>query len=277
MSALIQDAALDAAAAKAEDADQEDAFLVDIEGFEGPLHLLLALARKQKVDLLRVSILELAEQYLAFILEAKSKRVDLAADYLLMASWLAYLKSRLLLPKPETIVDDEPDGEGMAARLAFRLARLNAMRDAMQALQAGNVSGRDVFTRGAPERPKIVKTRKFNTELYDVMTSFANIYERKAKTQSHVVQRPPVLALEAARQRLKGVAPSLDNWEPIRDLPPPIDLEPETPAKSILASFFSAALELTRDRAVDMRQDAPLSDVYVRRAGVKSDTRKAAE
>lgn len=261
------DHALSSAAAEAADAAADDQFLVDIAGYEGPLHLLLDLARRQKVDLLHVSILELAEQYLSFILDARDKRIDLAADYLLMASWLAWLKSRLLLPrqdKPEKT--DETEGEDAALRLAFRLKRLEAMRAAARTLQGGDVLGRDVFVRGAPETAKVVVKTRYKASLYDLMTALGDIQSRRVRTRGHVVRRQPVLSLEDARKSLVRLAPELIDWTSVQRLERPEGEPEETPHRSVLASYLSAALELTRDRAVEVRQDRPMSDVYVRRA-----------
>ena len=171
---------------EAEEVLAADAFNVDVEGFEGPLHMLLELARRQKIDLLQISMLKLAEQYLDFINDAKSKRIDIAADYLLMAAWLAYMKSRLMLPKPETDADDETSGEDMAARLAFRLKRLDAMREAGEALMAGPVLNNVVFLRGAPEQPKVVKTTEYDATLWhltQVLAPFVNGERKKPRTQ----------------------------------------------------------------------------------------------
>lgn len=252
------------AGADAADADARNAFLVDVEGFEGPLHLLLDLARRQKVDLAHVSILDLANQYLAFIAEARDRRMDLAADYLLMAAWLAYLKSKLLLPR-DNPADDEVDGDAMAGRLAFRLRRLEAMRQAHLDLYAGNLDDRDVFRRGAPERPRIVRKAIWTTSLYDLMKGFADINARKVKRRAHVVKRQPVLGLETARRRLVAMMPELIDWTSVQDMRAPSDVAGDAPRSSVTASFFSAALELTRDRAIELRQDRPFSDVYVRR------------
>lgn len=271
------DQSLRDASLKAEEAAADELFLVDIHGFEGPLHMLLELARKQKVDLLQVSILQLAEQFLDFILEAKTNRIDLAADYLLMASWLAYLKSKLLLPKLDNNEDVEPEAEGMARRLAFRLARLEAMRNASDEMSHLDITGRDVFLRGMTEQIQINKKTTYKASIYDLMKAFGNIQSRKSKVRSHVVRRQPVLALESARKSLKKIAPKLDDWAAIQGFEPPKDEPDETPRKSVTASYFAAALELTRDRAVDLRQDAALSDVYVRRANTSRETRRAAE
>src|SRR6056297_775094 len=158
-----------------EDVEADEVFSIDVDGYEGPLHLLLDLARKQKVDLLHVSILDLATQYLKFIQEAQDQRIDLAADYLLMAAWLAFLKSRLLLPKPKQDQDDGESAEDDAVKLAFRLKRLDAMREAGQALMESDILGRDVFLRGMPEQPTVVKTTEYNTTLYHLMQSFGSI------------------------------------------------------------------------------------------------------
>ena len=147
-------------------AEDGEALIVDLDGYEGPLHVLLALARNQKVDLLQLSVLKLAEQYLAFVHRARRVRFSLAADYLVMAAWLAYLKSRLMLPKPERKNADEPPAEEMAAALAFRLAKLDAMRKAVEALQARPQLKRDVFPRGDPQAIKITASKRLEGDLY---------------------------------------------------------------------------------------------------------------
>ena len=174
---------------EASEAEGADIFVVDTSVYEGPLHLLLELARRQKVDLLQVSILTLAEQYLAFIKEAKSQRIDLAADYLLMAAWLAYLKSRLMLPKPEKVTDDEDTPEDMAQKLAFRLKRLDAMRRAGKELFSGPILGERVFRRGMPEQPRVVKHIEYDTTLWHLMQAFGAIRGRKQKAAPHRVEK----------------------------------------------------------------------------------------
>ncbi len=278
MSPIVHDEALSEAAREINDALPEDQFVVDVSGYEGPLHLLLDLARRQKVDLLQVSILELSEQYLAFIMEARRHRIDLAADYLLMASWLAYLKSRLLLPEaPKAEGENAPESADLARRLSFRLARLEAMRQAIAALKLRDVTGRDVFVRGLPEQARVTRNRRCSTSLHDLMKAFGDIHARKSNKRSHVVYRQPVLALESARKTLKTLAPRLDDWQSISGLERPDGEPDDTPRKSILASYFAAALELTRDRAIDVRQDRPLSDVMVKRHDGGEDTPLAAE
>ena len=249
------------------DIDQAEAFLVDIDGFEGPLHLLLAMARKQKVDMLRISVLGLAEQYLSFISDARDKRIDLAADYLLMAAWLAFLKSRLLLPAPEKKDDGEVSADDLAARLAFRLQRLDAMREAGEDLMNGDLLGRDVFPRGLPERPVVVKRPQYSTRLIDMMAAFAKIQSRKVKEKPHEVVKQYVLPLEHARKTIERVLPSYgDNWTSLNAITG-ADFDDEdlvAPDKSKLASLFAASLDLTKARKIDLRQDGYRQPVLVR-------------
>jgi segregation and condensation protein A len=260
------------AEAGAADADGKNTFLVDLEGFEGPLHLLLELARRHKVDLARISILRLADQYLAYVREAQDRKIDLAGDYLLMAAWLAYLKSKLLLPTDKKD-KDEVDPEAMAGRLAFRLRRLDAMRKAVSDLYAGNLDGRDVFRRGDPQRARIIRKPLWTSTLHDILKAFGDINVRKVKMRAHVIPRQPVLPLESARRTLVELVPHLEDWLAVQSIRAAEDDVKDAPRRSEVASFFSAALELTRDRALELRQDQPFSDVYVRRAR----TLKAAE
>ena len=248
------------AADEAEETGQ--ALILDIDGFEGPLHLLLALARKNKVDLGEISILELADQYLAFIHDAREKRLDIAAEYLVMASWLAYLKSRLLLPKPRP-KEDEPEPETLAAALAFRLARLEAMRAASGALYAGALLGRDVFTRGAPEGVRMIRTAKYKASLYDLMKAYAQRREREALTD-YKPETPKVYSLEAARARLTDIARRLDQWSRLDALLPEDLGEDAPPQTSVLASSLLAALEITKDGEARMRQDAVYAPIWMR-------------
>ena len=252
------------------DIDQAEAFLVDVDGFEGPLHLLLGLARRQKVDMRKVSVLELAEQYLAFITDARDKRIDLAADYLLMAAWLAFLKSRLLLPKPEKQKDDEVSADDLAARLAFRLQRLEAMREGADALMDGDILGRDVFPRGLPERPVVVKRSRYNTRLIDVMAAFAKIQTRKTREKPHEVVKQYVLPLESARKTIERILPSMgDRWASLNDFAdkPAVGEVDELPSRNRLASLFAASLDLTKAKRIDLRQDGYKLPVMVKSMG----------
>lgn len=249
------------------DIDQKDSFLVDVDGYEGPLHLLLGLARRQKVDMRRVSVLELAEQYLEFIKSARDKRMDLAADYLLMAAWLAYLKSRLLLPKPDAEDKDEMSADDMASRLAFRLQRLEAMRQGAAELMDNDLLNRDVFPRGLPERPAVVKTAQYTTRMIDLMAAFAKIQQRKVKVRPHEVVRQFVLPLESARQRIVSEVAHLDDWKSLSEMSDSQDKEgpSEAPRKSRLASLFAASLDLTKAHRIDLRQDTYGAPVMVKR------------
>ena len=164
-------------------AEDGEALIIDVDGYEGPLHVLLALARTQKVDLRQLSILKLAEQYLAFVQQARRLRFSLAADYLVMASWLAYLKSRLLLPKPEKKQPDEAPAEEIAAALAYRLAKLDMIRQAAEALRQAPQLGRDVFTRGDPQAIKVAASTRFEGDLYALMRAYAD--QRKTHIARH--------------------------------------------------------------------------------------------
>jgi len=255
-----------------EEADIRDIFCVDVGGYEGPLHLLLELARRQKVDLLHLSMLDLAEQYLVFIEDAKKRRMDLAADYLLMASWLAFMKSRLLLPKPEKPDEDEPTGEEMAARLAFRLKRLDAMRDAVKELEAGPILDNVVFLRGVPEQPKVIRHTEWNASLYELTQAFGAIRDRREKERPHVIEQQLVLPLELARTTLRALRGQLQQWSSLDEISLTMtDVDPELPTRSVTASVFSAALELVRDGEVDVRQDAHFAPLYLRNAQTNPD------
>src|SRR5215472_13815129 len=177
---------------------QDDPLVVTVDGFEGPLDLLLTLARNQKVDIAKISVLKLAEQYLEFIESAKRMNLELAADYLVMAAWLAYLKSRLILPQPPSI-DGEPTADEMATRLRWRLQRLEAMRAAAARLMAGDRLDRDVFGRGDPEPVNVIKLRTYKDSLYDLLTSYATQRVKKMGGKSYIPVHAPVLPIEEAR------------------------------------------------------------------------------
>jgi segregation and condensation protein A len=249
-----------------EAAEDGAALVIDIDGYEGPLHVLLALARSQKVDLLQLSITKLAEQYLAFVQQARRVRFSLAADYLVMAAWLAYLKSRLLLPKPERAKAEEPPAEEMAAQLAFRLAKLDVMRQAVEALKDRPVLKRDVFMRGDPEAVRIVSSTRLEGDLYGLMSAY--ITQRKRDHSRHYAPRPPTAyPLEDARDRLRSMLPKMDDWTTLSTVAP-VDrsLEEEdgpSPA-SYLASTLAASLELVKEGVLEARQMEAFSDVYLR-------------
>jgi len=244
-------------------AEAGEALIVDLDGYEGPLHVLLALARSQKVDLLKLSVLKLAEQYLAFVHEARRRRFSLAADYLVMAAWLAYLKSRLLLPRPEKAKADEAPAEEVAARLAFRLAKLDAMRTAADALKAAPQLGRDVFGRGDPEAIRVIPSGRIEGDLYGLMSAY--IGQRRKESARRYSPRPPVAyPLEDARERLRGLLPELARWTPLTGLAPFLP-EGQGPTRaSCVASTLSASLELVKDGALEARQLEAFADIYLR-------------
>jgi segregation and condensation protein A len=237
--------------------------VVDVDGFEGPLDLLLTLARAQKVDLAKISILELAEQYLAFVEEAKRLALELAADYLVMASWLAFLKSRLLLPPPEE--EDEPTAEEMAARLAFRLQRLEAMRDAAAKLMSRNRMGRDVFQRGMPEGVQVIKKSHYKADLVDLLKAYSN-QRAIQKVERLRMPKQPVLTIEEARARLESMLGVLIDWDRIDALIPD-DYKDAKSYRSGIASTFSASLEFAKHGKIELRQAGPFEPLYVRRRG----------
>lgn len=245
-------------AAAAPDANQ---LVVDVEGYEGPLDLLLALARAQKVDITRISILELAEQYLEFIREVRSLRLELAADYLVMAAWLAFLKSRLLLPQEDD--EDEPSGKELAARLAFRLQRLQAMRNVSATLMARNQLGREVFARGAPEGIHVVKTSEYTATLYDLLSAYA---ARRAINAARYVRfkKLPVVTVTEARSRLERLVGGLGDWQALDALLAAYLVDPDL-QPSIVASSFTATLELVREGQIELRQAQHYDPLFVRR------------
>jgi len=242
-----------------ERATDEPALIIDVEGFEGPLDLLLALARSQKVDITRISILALAEQYLTFIEEIRRLRLEVAADYLVMAAWLAYLKSRLLLPETAS---EEPSGEEMAAELAFRLKRLEAMREAAARLANRNRLGRDVFSRGAPEPIAIVRRSEFSATLYDLLSAYAA--RRQERAIAVVKVRPrQVWSLQDARDLLGRIIGQIAEWTPLDVFLSPYLVTPDALA-TVRASALGASLELVREGKIDLRQTAPFAPLYIR-------------
>jgi len=248
----------------AAEVDARDAFVVDLDGYEGPLHVLLALARTQKVDLLTLSITRLAEQYLAFVHEARRRSFSLAADYLVMAAWLAYLKSRLLLPRTDKGRGDEPPAEEMAAALAFRLHKLEAMRKAAEALLARPQLKRDVFTRGDPEATVIVPSDRIEASLYELMVAYVGQRRREQGRRYNPGQRVEAYPLEEARDWLRDILPRLSDWTPLERVTPVRDGEGPSQA-SLTASTLSASLELVKEGAMDVRQDRAFDDLWLKR------------
>jgi segregation and condensation protein A len=231
-----------------------------IDGWEGPLDLLLLLARSQKVDLEKISILQLVEQYLVFIADARALRLEVAADYLVMAAWLAYLKSCLLLPKE---AQEEPSAEELATRLQLRLQRLDAMREAGARLMGRDRLDRDVFARGAPEGLRTVRKARWDASLYDLISAYGAVRAR-SQPAVHIIGRRAVLTLEAALDRLSALLDVRVDWAVLESFLPEAQ-DPEY-RRSALASSFVAALELARQGRVALDQKAHFSPLYLKRA-----------
>ncbi|ODU19857.1 MAG: chromosome segregation protein ScpA [Sphingomonas sp. SCN 67-18] len=237
-----------------------DVLMLDIDGWEGPLDLLLALARTQKVDLREISILALVEQYLAFLNDAKALKLEIAADYLVMAAWLAYLKSGLLLPRDEAV---DPSPEELALRLQLRLQRLNAMREAGARLVARDRIGRDVFLFGAPQGLRTVRKAAWEADLYALIAAYGAVTARNRPVFHHVARRP-VMTLEAAIERVAAMLGERIEWRRIEAfLPGGTD---EAYRRSALASSFVAALELARQGRLDMKQDGAFAPLFIKAA-----------
>jgi segregation and condensation protein A len=247
--------------APAERTDGEPALVVDVDGFEGPLDLLLELARRQKVDLAKISILALAEQYLIFIDKARKLRLELAADYLVMAAWLAYLKSRLLLPEPPKA--DEPSAADLATALALRLRRLEAIREAAKLLASRAQLGRDVFARGRPEATTVEKDGAWEATLYDLLAAYAR-QRQKAVASRVTMHKRFVWSLVEARDALQNLIGVASDWTDLDAYLIEYAVQPEMKA-TVRASALSATLEMVREGLLDLRQDRPFAPLYLRR------------
>jgi len=245
----------------AERASDEPALVVDVEGFEGPLDLLLALARQQKVDLAKISILALADQYLAFIEAARKLRLELAADYLVMAAWLAYLKSRLLLPDAEA--PDGPSAEDMANALAWRLKRLEAFREVAGKLMGRPQLNRDIFSRGDPEPVADIKHPEWTATLYDLLTAYASQRQRTALAHVRFAQRT-VWSLADAREALERLIGQAGDWSRLDDFLITYLVEPSMRA-TVLASSLAATLEMVREGHIELHQHAAFAPIFLRK------------
>jgi len=239
-------------------ARESERLTLDLDGWEGPLDLLLTLARAQKVDLAKISILALVEQYLAFIADARKLRLEIAADYLVMAAWLAYLKSCLLLPKDPTI---EPGPEELAMRLQLRLQRLQAMREAGARLIGRDRLGRDVFLRGRPEGLKVIRRSAWSADLYDLISAYG-IVRARSEPAVHVVARRPVMTLDEAIHRLEQLVGAHVDWTRLEAFLP--DTQDPEYRRSALASSFVASLELARLGKIRIEQDGNFAPLFVR-------------
>ncbi|MGN6117117.1 MAG: segregation and condensation protein A [Nitrobacter sp.] len=254
--------------------DDDLALVVDVEGYEGPLDLLLALARQQKVDLAKISILALADQYLVFIEAARKIRLELAADYLVMAAWLAFLKSRLLLPEPAT--PDGPSAEEMATALANRLRRLEAIREAANRLMNRPQFQRDIFPRGNPEAIAEIRHPRFTATLFDLLTAYATQRQQRVLTTVHLAKRT-VWSLSEARaslERLVGLAD--EDWGCLDEYLMAYVADPSQRA-TVFASSFAAALELVREGVMDLNQKEAFAPLYFRKHTPTPDAMAAPE
>lgn len=234
--------------------------VLDLDGFEGPIDLLLALAREQKVDITRISILALAEQYLLFIAQAQRVQLELAADYLVMAAWLAYLKSRLLLPDEHG--DEQPTGQQMSEALAFQLRRLESMQEAGQRLFARALLGRDVFARGAPEGTEVVAEAVYEPSLYELMRCYGAIRSRSTDTMLHIAPEE-LFSVEQAVERLRQLLGHSPDWSDLSMFLPE-GIRGSLVMRSALASTFAATLELVREGHAELRQDGAFHPIYIR-------------
>jgi len=252
----------------AERGADEPALLIDVEGFEGPLDLLLALARQQKVDLAKISILALAEQYLVFIEEARKLRLELAADYLVMAAWLAYLKSRLLLPEAAT--PDGPSAEDMANALAWRLKRLEAFREVSGQLMGRPQLQRDVFQRGDPEPIADIKQPEWSATLYDLLSAYASQRQKQARAYVRVPKRT-VWSLAEAREALERLVGMSQDWARLDEYLISYLVEPSMRA-TVIASSFATVLEMVREGALEVQQGDAFAPIFLRKRADSAST-----
>ncbi|WP_297773992.1 ScpA family protein [uncultured Roseovarius sp.] len=239
-----------------------EALIVDVDGFEGPLDLLLTLSRTQKVDLRKISVLQLARQYLAFVERAKTLRLELAADYLVMAAWLAFLKSRLLLPPDPA--EEGPSGEEMAAHLAFQLERLQAMRDCAARLMGRDRLGRDFFARGIPEDVMRLRKVQYTASLLDLMQGYARLRTRD-EFRPFVMDRDAIFTMEEALERLRGLIGFAGTWTDISSYLPDGFTSDPARRRSATASTFAASLELVKEGRVEIRQSETFAPIELRR------------
>ena len=231
--------------------------MLDLEGYEGPIDVLLALARQQKVDLARISILDLAEQYLAFIAEARRLNLEIAADYLVMAAWLVYLKSRLLLPDEDD--DEEPSGPELAAALALKLRRLRAMQEKGQQLMARPLLGREVFARGEPQEIEVVRHSVYEVSLFDLLSAYGES-RRRANDSVLEIEPSALYSIAEAIERLSGATA---DWRTLSEFLPP-EAGGGIRLRSAIASTFVAGLELARMGRLQFRQMSPFGPIYIR-------------
>lgn len=250
--------------AAAEEAEGDDAFLLALDVFEGPLHMLLDLARARKLDVTKVSIDDIADQYLTFIAEARAANIEIAGDYLVMAAWLALLKSRLLIPKPQ-LQEDEPDPEAMSAALRLKLMRLEMARAAAKRLDAMPQLGREVFLNGKPQPVALTKSTVWRADLYELLNAYCAERTKHVRKRAYRTFVRRAYPLESARKNLEKALVKLQEWQAINAIAPDGEAGPDAPpSESYLASTFGAALELTREGKLDLRQTEAFAPLFVR-------------
>ncbi len=237
-----------------------DSLVVNLDGYEGPLDVLLDLARTQRVDIRKISMIMLVDQYLAFIAAARARSLELAADYLVMAAWLTYLKSKLLIPAPDD-GSGEPTADEMAARLAFQLQRLEAMRRAAEKLFRLPQFGAEFFARGAPEGVRVLKTPLWKADLFELLQAYAR-QRVAAVDRTYKIEPPKVFSIEEARARIERMLGSIPEWTELSRVAPIREID--APASSVVASSFNAALEFAKAGAIEIRQLGAFEPIYVR-------------
>lgn len=238
--------------------------ILSLDAFEGPLDVLLALAREQKVDLRKISILALAEQYLGFIAELRKVRIEVAADYLVMAAWLAYLKSRLLIPEPEK--EGEPSGADMAARLALQLQKLEAMRRAAEQLMGRDQVGLAMFLRGQPEGVRVIRKSVYTSTLYELLKAYAEFRASKGSSEVLTMKmaRRRIVSVEEALARLRNMIGQIPDWATLQSFLP-TELDDPFTVKSAIASTFNASLEMAKQGLIELKQAQTFGPIYIRR------------
>lgn len=255
----------------AEEAEGRDALLLALDAFEGPLHLLLELARTKKIDIAKVSVGEIADQFLAFISEARAQNMEIAGDYLVMAAWLALIKSRLLIPKPQ-LPADEPDPQQLEAALRQKLMNLAAARAAAKKLEELPQLGREVFLNGRPQPTVLTKHTVWRADLYELLNAYCAERSKSVRKRAYRTQVRRAYPLETARKKLEQALAKLEEWSAIDSLSPAAETGPEAPPpESYLASTFGAALELAREHKLELRQAEAFAPLFVRARPVQND------
>jgi segregation and condensation protein A len=262
---------IDVDVSAAEEAEGREALVLALDAFEGPLHILLDLARAKKIDIAKVSVGEIADQFLAFIAEAHAQNMEIAGDYLVMAAWLALLKSRLLIPKPQ-LPEDEPDPQQLEAALRLKLMRLAQARAAAKRLDERAQLGRDVFLRGQPQPTVLTKTTAWRADLYELLNAYCAERAKSVRKRAYRATVRRAYPLEVARKKLEQALVRLAEWRPIDAVAPAAEPGPDAPPReSYLASTFGAALELAREGKMELRQAEAFAPLFVRARKVQNE------